>query len=59
MRIEEPPERALALLAQEESGVIEGKGIKSPETYWFEPVVNSYPTVTIWAPDIFSPRFPL
>lgn len=50
-RTEEPPERALTLLAQEECGVIEGRGLKSPETYWFEPVVTSYPVVTIWVVD--------
>ncbi len=50
-RIEEPPEHALALQAQEESGVIEGKGSKSAETYWFEPMVASYPVVDIWVVD--------
>ena len=50
-RTEESPERALMLLAQEESGVIEGKGLKSPETYWFEPVAASYPVLTVWVVD--------
>lgn len=48
LRTVEPPERALALLAQEESGVIAGKGLKGAETYWFEPVIASYPLVTLW-----------
>jgi hypothetical protein len=47
-RTEEPPDRALTLLAQEESGVIEGQGPKSAETYWFEPAAASNPVVTVW-----------
>jgi hypothetical protein len=50
-RTEQPPARALALLAQEESGVINGKGSKSPETYWFEPAIESHPLVTCWVYD--------
>lgn len=47
-RTEEPPERALALLAKEESGLIEGKVSKSAETYWFEPMAASYPVINLW-----------
>ncbi len=47
-RTEEPPERALTLLAKEESGLIEGKASKSAETYWFEPIVASYPVINLW-----------
>ncbi|BCL80905.1 hypothetical protein ccbrp13_33700 [Ktedonobacteria bacterium brp13] len=41
-------EQAVEHLAQEESGVIEGKGTKSSEIYWFEPRAASYPVVTVW-----------
>ncbi len=51
LRHEEPLERALILLAQEESGVIEGEGSKSPEIYWFEPAIESHPLVTFWVYD--------
>jgi hypothetical protein len=50
-RTEKPVERALALLAQEESGVIEGKGEKEFETYWFEPAIALAPVVNIWVSD--------
>ncbi|MBV9391211.1 MAG: hypothetical protein JOY96_04885 [Verrucomicrobia bacterium] len=50
-RTEQPPEYALTLLAQEESGVIKGKGSKSSETFWFEPKIASYPVVNIWVVD--------
>ena len=39
------------MLAQEESGVINGKGSKSSEIYWFEPAIESYPLVTSWVYD--------
>jgi hypothetical protein len=45
---EEPSEEAIAHLTREESGVVEGKGAQSFETYWFEPVAASYPVVTCW-----------
>jgi hypothetical protein len=47
-RTEESPARALELLAQEESGVIEGKSLRGAETFWFEPAIASYPVVTFW-----------
>lgn len=47
-RAEEPLERALMLLAQEEGGLIDGKGGKSAEDYWFEPPVATYQPITIW-----------
>ncbi len=50
-RTEQPPERALALLAQEESGVIEGKGAKISEVFWFEPTAASYPVINLWVAD--------
>ena len=51
LRKEEPLQRAVALLAEEECGVIEPKGIKARETYWFEPALGSYPTVIFWVSD--------
>lgn len=48
-RTEEPPERALSLLAQEKGGVIKGTGLKSGEIFWFEPVIASYQPIEVWA----------
>ncbi len=44
-RTVEPPERALALLAEVESGVINSRDV---ETYWLEPVIAAYQPLTIW-----------
>jgi len=51
LRREEPSERALALLAEEKSGVIDGRGSRGSETFWFEPLAASYPSVMIWVVD--------
>ncbi len=48
LQTEEPLERALAFLAQVENGVIEGKGSKASETYWFEPAAASHPVINLW-----------
>ncbi|MBV9671260.1 MAG: hypothetical protein JO076_00340, partial [Verrucomicrobia bacterium] len=50
-RTEEPPEQALALLAQEESGVIEGKESRISEVFWFEPPIASCPVINLWVAD--------
>jgi hypothetical protein len=47
-RTEEPPERALALLAQEPSGVIQGRDSKGAEIFWFEPPIEAYQPIEIW-----------
>ena len=47
-RTEEPVEYALDLLAQEESGVLVGRGSKIAETFWLEPMIATYQPVTIW-----------
>jgi hypothetical protein len=47
-RTEDPPERALTLLAQEKSGVIKGKDSRGAEIFWFEPPLASYQPITIW-----------
>ncbi len=51
LRTVEPPEYALQLLAEVESGLLRGEGSKSPETYWIDPCLDIYPVVTICVVD--------
>jgi hypothetical protein len=51
-RTEEPPERALALLAQEKGGVIQGRASKGAEIFWFEPTIASYQPIDVWVDPI-------